>query len=195
MELPKALKAIIFDLDGTLFHLDIDWLELKSRLKSIFGLDDVWIATIDQQLNLSDSLKAKAMIEIAEQEGVNKGFALAGATDLMNQLAANYRLAIVSRNFRSTIAAACQKAGFPECVIVGREDVENLKPHPEELELALKRLGVKANQAMMVGDTSHDIQSAQALGMPVVIVRNQWEETPSDAAMYINQPRDLLGHL
>lgn len=53
-------------------------------------------------------------------------------------------------------------------VIVGGEDVTNKKPHPEPLYLALKNLGIPAEQSIYVGDSIHDAQSAKNAGMRFV---------------------------
>lgn len=46
-------------------------------------------------------------------------------------------------------------------VLVGREDVENPKPHPEPIHKALKALPVDAKKVWMVGDTCMDMLSAK----------------------------------
>ena len=49
-------------------------------------------------------------------------------------------------------------------VVVGLEDVTNPKPHPETIELALSHLGIRPNEALVVGDSAADIAAAQAAG-------------------------------
>lgn len=44
------------------------------------------------------------------------------------------------------------------------------KPHPQMLQEILEELDVPADQAVMVGDTSHDIQMAQSAGMDSIAV-------------------------
>jgi len=44
------------------------------------------------------------------------------------------------------------------------------KPHPRMLEDILQRTGFSANQALMVGDTTYDMQMAQHAGMPGLAV-------------------------
>ncbi len=51
-------------------------------------------------------------------------------------------------------------------VVVGFEDVEFHKPHPEGIELALTRLGVTPKDALLVGDSAADIDAAKAAGCP-----------------------------
>lgn len=44
-------------------------------------------------------------------------------------------------------------------------DEAQSKPHPEMLEILLKRFGLKASEGVMVGDTTHDLKMAQDAGM------------------------------
>ena len=47
-------------------------------------------------------------------------------------------------------------------------DEAQSKPHPDMLKQIITELGVNAEQAIMVGDTSHDLKMAQAINMPRV---------------------------
>ncbi|TFE03885.1 pyrophosphatase PpaX [Jeotgalibacillus salarius] len=49
-------------------------------------------------------------------------------------------------------------------VVIGLDDVEHAKPHPEPLQKALDALGSKAEHAIMVGDNHHDIEGGQNAG-------------------------------
>lgn len=50
-------------------------------------------------------------------------------------------------------------------VIITAEDTVERKPHPAPINLALKRLGVSADQVIYVGDGPQDILAARAAGM------------------------------
>ena len=45
-------------------------------------------------------------------------------------------------------------------------DEAQSKPHPDMLEQILRQLNIPAEQAIMVGDTSHDMKMAQTIAMP-----------------------------
>ncbi|MFB1082323.1 pyrophosphatase PpaX [Jeotgalibacillus sp. JSM ZJ347] len=49
-------------------------------------------------------------------------------------------------------------------VVIGLDDVEHAKPHPEPLNKALKALGSTADQAIMIGDNHHDIEGGHNAG-------------------------------
>jgi HAD superfamily hydrolase (TIGR01509 family) len=55
-------------------------------------------------------------------------------------------------------------------VIVGDGDVPQNKPHPAMLHFALEKMGLKKEEALFVGDSVIDIQTAQNAGMKVFAV-------------------------
>ncbi len=55
-------------------------------------------------------------------------------------------------------------------IVIGREDVQNPKPHPEPVLKALSLLNSKKERAWMIGDTPMDIISAQQAGIKTCAV-------------------------
>jgi len=55
-------------------------------------------------------------------------------------------------------------------VLVGREDVENPKPHPEPIYKALSKLQSVTTRCWMIGDTCMDMNAAKAAGVEGVAV-------------------------
>ena len=55
-------------------------------------------------------------------------------------------------------------------VVVGGDTCERRKPDPMPLLHACAQLGVAPSTALMVGDSSNDVDAARAAGMPVVLV-------------------------
>ena len=58
-----------------------------------------------------------------------------------------------------------------ELCSVAPTDSEHRKPHPAPLLHALAHFNVKANHAVMIGDSRNDIEAARAAGMPCIAVR------------------------
>ena len=54
--------------------------------------------------------------------------------------------------------------------IVNSSDVEQAKPAPDVFELALEKAGVRANEAIAVGDSVWDVEAAKAAGVRTVAV-------------------------
>ena len=49
--------------------------------------------------------------------------------------------------------------------VVGLDDVQNAKPHPEPLLLAMERLNSTPEESMMIGDNVHDILGGKNAGV------------------------------
>jgi len=62
-------------------------------------------------------------------------------------------------------------------VVVSGEDCTKHKPDPEPCLIALDRLGIKAEEAFMVGDTNMDLDCAHNAGIRCALVR--WSLTAS----------------
>ena len=52
--------------------------------------------------------------------------------------------------------------------VIGGDDVQNKKPHPDPLLLVAERMGIAPQQMLFVGDSRNDIQAAKAAGCPSV---------------------------
>jgi phosphoglycolate phosphatase len=62
--------------------------------------------------------------------------------------------------------------------LVGGDAVTAKKPAPDALLLALERLGVGPQDALMVGDSISDVRAARAADMPVALIRGGYSPTP-----------------
>lgn len=60
--------------------------------------------------------------------------------------------------------------------LVTRDDVTHSKPNPESYLLGLRRLGVEADQAFAVEDTSHGVDAAHAAQLRVLAVPNEYSQ-------------------
>jgi phosphoglycolate phosphatase len=81
-----------------------------------------------------------------------------------------FRLAVATSKFIGNAEALLTAAGLREefSVVVGADQVSKPKPDPESGFLVLRRLGVAPANAVMVGDTTHDIHMAHGAGMSSV---------------------------
>jgi putative hydrolase of the HAD superfamily len=94
-----------------------------------------------------------------------------GTREALQALGGKFRMGVIS-NADGRIAEALAHCGVAECFesitdsgIVGRE-----KPHPEIFRVALKTLGVEAEESLYVGDVySVDYAGATGVGMKAVL--------------------------
>ncbi len=81
-------------------------------------------------------------------------------------------------------------------VVVSGSDVEQSKPSPSVVEMALEQLGLPADEVVMIGDTPYDIEAAAKASVGTIAMRTGgWtdKELASAIAIY-NDPADLLEH-
>lgn len=194
MDIRKDIKAIFFDLDGTIFNLEVDWLHLKEKISyNFFKQTEI---KYEQALKLSKLKKyenlSKTILE-AEINGVDEGYFVDGAEKVLKDLCENYKLAVITRNSRKVAERVIQKLNLQnKILIVGREDVFLLKPDSEGVEYALSKLNINSSQAIMIGDTYHDIVASHSAGLKCIIIKNsKLLNVPIGADFYI----DSLQHI
>jgi phosphoglycolate phosphatase len=73
-------------------------------------------------------------------------------------------------------------------MVVTALDVENPKPHPESIEKIIQAFQLKKEEAVFVGDSEVDQQTAKSSGIKFIAYKNK--EVANDA--YINDHLDLL---
>ncbi|MBC8090806.1 MAG: HAD family hydrolase [Pseudonocardia sp.] len=85
---------------------------------------------------------------------------------------AGFGLAVATSKFTASARALLDAAGLLDLfdVVVGADEVSRPKPHPEMGVTVLRRMAVVAADAVMVGDTVHDIAMARAAGMASIAV-------------------------
>lgn len=94
----------------------------------------------------------------------------AGAEALLRHLAdRDVLLAVATGKARKGLDRMFAETGLAAYFATSRcADEAQSKPHPDMLKQIITELGVEVKHAVMVGDTSHDLKMAQAIGMPRV---------------------------
>jgi phosphoglycolate phosphatase len=84
-----------------------------------------------------------------------------------------YRLACVTNKPQAYTLPLLDIMGLSAyfSAVVSGDTMPEMKPHPAPLLSACHRLGVPADDCVMVGDSEVDVAAARAAGMPVYIVR------------------------
>ncbi|KUM53716.1 HAD-IA family hydrolase [Rheinheimera sp. EpRS3] len=91
-----------------------------------------------------------------------------GVEQVLQQLKAqNVLLAVATGKARKGLQRMFDETGLAKYFDTSRcADEAQSKPHPDMLQQILLELNIKAEHAIMVGDTSHDMKMAQAIAMP-----------------------------
>jgi len=190
------LKAVLFDLDGTLVRYGADYAHFVSLMAAGWGIEEagdrffefyrsavlaegpvslassVEFALRSTGRSMPDEFSVRCLEAV---EGYAGGIELLpGALEL---LAAYEHLprAIVSNGPSDMQRAAIRSAGieglFETVVISGDVDVAVRKPNPEIFLIACRRLGVLPGEVLMIGDNEEaDLAGAAVAGIPGVHV-------------------------
>lgn len=197
----NIVKGVLFDLDGTIFDLNVDWVSLRTDLSSKLGFAVSSIGELYSQTNDQSALDLIGnLVTQYELAGVETGEPVDGAADLLSSLVSGTtQVAIVSRNSKHVINAAVAKLLEPDhqskILVVGREDVRRLKPHPEGILTALQSLDLTPEECLFIGDTYHDVDAAQAIGMRSIIMAKPNGMSPEGADFYVDDFTELTSLL
>jgi len=183
-----VIEAVIFDLDGTLAHFNLDYKALRSEVRTYLISIHVPVSVLDVNESIFEMLKkaeifvkntsksteafdevrtrALSIAEKYEVEAATTTSLLAGAVETLKELQKmNIEMGLCttsSKKASNYILHRFKIEGFFKTV-VSREKVKYVKPHVEQFELALKALGVNAKATLVVGDSIVDMQSAKEM--------------------------------
>ncbi len=155
------IEVVIFDLDGTLVNLPIDYERLFEEFKRIMQTENVRplaqvISRVDQATReILFKTWEKAELAVLNKVSVNA----VGARIYQDN--AEKRKALVTLQGRSVVNAILQNFKLNFEVIVTREDA---LPRSEQLRKAISQLGVDKHKVMFVGNTDGDANAASQVG-------------------------------
>ena len=156
------LKGVIFDMDGTITVPYIDWKSLRERIGAEPGQT---IMQYIESLPPEKSRWADGELLKAELEAARNAEANVGIGELVDYLRGKaLRLAVVTNNHGEAMQIVLSRYGLSFDVALSRDDGE-IKPSSFLIEKALDGLGVKAEEAVTIGDGRYDIEASERVGV------------------------------
>ena len=168
MEL-DAYDAVVYDLDGTLVDLAVDWDRVAADAAEVFeaaGVDaggaDLW-----SMLDLADEhglrTDVEAVISDYECRGAERSTRLALADCLPDERPVGVCSLNSERACR--LALDVHDIAAHVDVVVGRDSVATRKPDPLPLSTTISALGADPETAVFVGDSERDAVTAERAGV------------------------------
>ncbi|MDI9569871.1 MAG: HAD family hydrolase [Pseudomonadota bacterium] len=181
----RNLKAVVFDFDGTIAGLTIDFAEMRRRVLEHLrgsgvnpdGLARLYvlemIAAGKERIGrffpgkeTKYEREALALVREMEVSAAQSGHLFSGIRDALSQLRSQgRRTAVVTRNCREAVTAVFPDIDAFMDVVMTRDDTPLVKPHPVHLHRALAALASPAPAAAMVGDHGMDMILARDVGV------------------------------
>jgi HAD superfamily hydrolase (TIGR01549 family) len=190
------LKAVVWDLDGTLIHFKIDFMRARREAIKILknhGIEGESLSikkSILENLRRSieifqkneysleeiDKVKEKLNYAVSaiEREAALKATKIDGIEEIVEDLhQKGIKQAIYTYNTHKNAETSLHTVNLFRYfdVIVGRDDVENPKPHKDHLLAICKKLSIEPINIIVIGDTYRDIQGALHLGAKSIAIQ------------------------
>ena len=202
------IKAIIFDFDGTLAVLNIDFSLMRERIFDLmrgYGIQDETIQEkylleiTDEAYQLlweKDPTGAEAfyqeshhILHEVEMKAAEEGRLIPGTEATLERLRKRgIKIGIITRNCEDAVRKVFPGIDDFCDVFVSRNSVKKVKPHPDHLTYVMRRLKISGEEAVMVGDHMIDVQAGRNVGMKTIGVltgRTKKEEFEKAGADYI----------
>lgn len=207
------VKAVIFDLDGTLASFNLDYRTVRALVKAYLlakGIPDSLLSvneSVFEMLRKTEDWARKAgkpdefiqelrdiafsITEQHELEAAASTILMPGVAETLRALRSmGLKIGLCTINSQKSVTTILERFGIAELfdATVTRNQVAHVKPDPEHIEAALNVLGVAAREALVVGDSSVDMRSARlleavAVGLPTGV--SSVEQLTSNGADYI----------
>jgi phosphoglycolate phosphatase len=201
---PLVARAVLFDWDGTLldsYHSDSRaYLAMFGALGIRWDLADLarhyspnWYR-VYRAAKIPSSLwkEADRLWERAYEKESPR--LLPGARRVLRQLERRFLLGLVtsgnSRRVRRQLREFRLREMFSACVCC--EDSPRRKPHPAPLKLALRKLRIKPEACVYVGDAPDDIEMARRAGVRAIAVLGPF---PTHERLRAIRPEILLASI
>ena len=207
------VEAVIFDLDGTLAHFNLDYKTLRSEVRSYLIRIGVPTSLVDVNENIFEMLKkveiflknngkpaetfadvrnqALAIAEKYEMEAASTTNLQSGAIETLKELKQmDVKIGLCTTSGEKTVNYILKRFKIQDFfkVVVPRDKVKYVKPNTEQFELALKSLNVSAQTTLIVGDSIVDMQSAKDLKAVAVALptgMSSMEQLKNNGANYV----------
>lgn len=186
LDIPR-IKALCFDVDGTLSDTDDYYAQKIARYLPRFLFRDpehtarrlvMWIESpgnallgFADRIGIDDGMVAIIdWLNRHRRRPMKKYLIVPGVEEMFKLLEGRYPMSVVSaRDEKSTMRFLTQ---FDLCkyfeVIVTGLSAPHTKPYPDPILLAAERMGVRAEDCLMIGDTTVDMRAGRAAGAQTV---------------------------
>lgn len=187
------IKAVILDLDGTIVDFNLDYKSVRAEViqlltrqgfpSSIFSMNESIFSMLKKaEIYMRNNGRGESdvarvreeVLSVAnrhELEAAHTNSLMPGVLETLKTLKRmRLKTAIFTVNGKKSTSYILRCFGLKRFfdVTITRESVSAVKPDPAHLEAALRALSVKAEEAIVVGDSKWDMRCAWELNVVAV---------------------------
>ena len=212
------IKAIVWDLDGTLLNTLDDLANSLNFALTAYNLPQKTIQEVKKAVGngvalliarcIKDGKDNPKFTEILQtfKEHYSKNSAIKTApytqinATLQTLKTSGYKLAVVSNKFENAVKELCNKY-FPNTfdVIIGETPQIKRKPAPDMLFEAIKLLKIKPEEIYFIGDSEVDLQTAKNAEIKCLSAlwgfRSKEILLANGATNFLNTPKEIFEFL
>jgi len=184
----RTIELIVFDLDGTIIDSAQDLAQaaryslqqVGSGLRSFEfirsciggGARNLLLRCLDDDKKDRSDAALAYFRNYYEENCTAHTVLYPGVAEVLRFYAGKKRLALATFKIRPATARILQSLGIAECfdVWITADDVQRPKPDPECIQTILRRVGLSAEDALLVGDTTTDILTGKNAGVATCAV-------------------------
>ncbi|MFX1257305.1 MAG: HAD family hydrolase [Promethearchaeota archaeon] len=194
----NPIKAIVWDLDGTIIHFKIDYIRARRAAIKIlkkYGISKNKLSihkSIFENVNTSKDIfksmgfspqkiekilkKINGEVTKIEREAANLA-TMINEIDQVLEFAkkVNLKQVIYTLNNSKNAKISLSKVNLSHYFnfIVGRDNVKNPKPHPDHLLYICNNLNVDPSEILVIGDSARDIEGAKNIGARSIAIKTK----------------------
>jgi len=207
------IKALIFDFDGLLVDTETPQMQTWQRLYRELGAElrpeewVQWLGTSPEAFDpisdlrgkttaTFDSYELKRQFKLQSTQAIEKEILRPGMGLLLEHAQkAGLAMAVSSSSGRLWVESGLDRVRATKYfqAVCTAEDVTRVKPDPELFQLALSRLNIAPQEAIVLEDSPMGIRAAKSAGMACVAYPNSISThlDLSKADLIVNSPQDL----
>jgi HAD superfamily hydrolase (TIGR01549 family) len=161
------IKLVIFDLDGTLIHLPINYSKLKCEVSRILGTENInSILKALSNAKEDDKKRIFSVLDKFENEALRDMREVSEGMKVYRSFR-NKLKCLVTLQGRQVVEKVLKKTGLSFDYIVTREDA---LARNEQIKIIIKKFKLNPESILFVGDRESDKKAAEIVGCKFMLI-------------------------